>query len=466
MPEDADAGPSMFNPLVEAASESATAWFDALQGRVEDDLESRLATLRVARELEERWQRQYAALRERADRLRAEAQQIERDFREVKRNPLRNVGKLDALHKQLAATQAELKTTLAELQALPAQAQADRQAIDAARRQDEAFLRDVLKIAQTDGGKLTEYLLGEVAHGYVAQGVGWASAIRSWIPNTKMQRPARARGTNVHFVDRRRPMYLVERVSLAGTARLDGQPLEVTGELTDAASEPQLHDEPLRLRLIAEGAVGGELTVTLDRRGDVPHDLLVLNCPELVLPQRTLGKADALAVNVAPGEASLVAELHLDGDQLSGFVRVHQASTLAATTPALRDDRITEMIGQSLRGVDRLEANVTLSGTLRRPRWKIESNLGPQLAAGIDGAVRRYLADRRDRLVAKVQGKVDEQLAKLAELRTQAQQELLASLGEDQQLVTQLTSLMGGGSLNPTAIPQIGSALNLDRLQR
>ena len=125
------------------------------------------------------------------------------------------------------------------------------------------------------------------------------------------------------------------------------------------------------------------------------------------------------------------------------------------------------MIGQSLRGVDRLEANVTLSGTLRRPRWEIESNVGPQLAAGIDGAVRRYLTERRDRLVAKVQGKVDDQLAKLAELRTQAQQELLGSLGEDQQLMTQLTSLMGGkASLDGVSIPQIGSALNLDRLQR
>jgi uncharacterized protein (TIGR03545 family) len=204
-PAPEDAGPSMFDPLVDAATGSAVEWFNALQGRVEDDLEARLATPRVLRELEERWQKQYAELRARAGRLRAEAKQIEREFREVKRNPLRNLALLDGLQKKLAATQAELKMTLAEIQTLPAQAQANRKAIDAARRQDEQFLRDVLKVAQTDGDKLSEYLLGELAHGYVAQGVDWVNTIRAWIPKSKIERAARARGTIVLYVDRRRP---------------------------------------------------------------------------------------------------------------------------------------------------------------------------------------------------------------------------------------------------------------------
>jgi len=81
--------------------------------------------------------------------------------------------------------------------------------------------------------------------------------------------------------------------------------------------------------------------------------------------------------------------------------------------------------------------------------------------------VRKYLTERRDRLVAKVQGKVDDQLAKLETLRTEAQQELLGKLGEDQQVMSQLASIMGGnGSLGGLNVPQIGSALNLDKLKR
>ncbi len=464
---DAEVGPSMFDPLVAAASESATEWFNGLQGRVEEDLESKLATLRVVRELEDRWQQQYATLKSRAEELRTRAKLIEADFREAKKNPLRSLPQIEGMQKQLAATQAELKTTLAELQGLPAQAKADRLAVDAARKQDEQFLRDAAKMAKTDGAQLSQYLLGDVANGYISQTVGWVNTFRAWAPKSKIERPSRARGTNVLFVDRRLPKCLIERVALAGTARLDGRSLEITGLLTDAASEPQFHDQPMQLSLTSTGAIDGDLVVTIDRRDAVPHDTLTLDCPHLALGQRTLGQADKLAVSVAAGEASINAEVHLDGDALSGVITLKQSSTLEARTPALRDDRLAAMLAESLREVDRMEAEVRLGGTLRKPQWTIESNLGPQLAEGINGAVRRYLAERRDRLVAKVQGKVDEQLAKLDAKRNEAQQELLAKLGEDQQLVGQLTGLLGGKTpLEGIPVPQIGSVLKLDRLQR
>lgn len=462
-----DNGPSLLDPLAEAASASAAEWFNGLQGRVEEDLESKLSTLRVLDEAEQRWKQQYEELKTRADALQARGKKIETEFREVKKNPLRGLPQLEALQKELAATQAELQSTLAELKALPNQAKADRQSVDVARKQDEQFLRDALNVAKTDGGQLTEYLLGDLAHGYIAQTVGWVNTIRAWAPKSKMDRPARARGTNVLFVDKRLSKCLIERVTLAGTASIDGQPVEITGELTDAAAEPQYYDRPLRLCLTAAGGIGGELTATLDRRTGEAHDLVVLDCPHLALGQRTLGRADKLAVSIAPGEASLAAEVHLDGEQLSGFIKMHQSSTLEARTPALHDDRLAEMLGESLRGVDRLEADVKLSGTLRRPQWKIQSNLGPQLADGINGAVRRYLADRRDRLMTKVQGKVDEQLAALEARRQTAQQELLAKLGDNQKLVGELATLMGGNpSAQGLAIPQIGSALKFDRLKR
>jgi uncharacterized protein (TIGR03545 family) len=463
----ADDGPSMLDPLAAAASASATEWFTGLQGRVEEDLEAKLSTLRVLREAEDRWKQQYEGLKSRADALQAQGKRIETEFREVKKNPLRGLTQLEALQKELAATQAELQSTLAELKALPNQAKTDRAAVDAARKQDEQFLRDALNVAKTDGSQLTEYLLGDLAHGYIAQSVGWINTIRAWAPKSKMDRPARARGTNVLFVRQQLSKGLIERVTLAGDARIDGQPVEITGELTDAATEPQFHERPLKLCLTATGGVGGELTATLDRRTGEAHDTLVLDCPHLALGARSLGRSDKLAVTIAPGEASLAAEVHLDGDKLSGFVKMHQSSTLEASTPALHDDRLADMLKESLRGVDRLEADVKLSGTLRRPQWKIESNLGPQLADGINGAVRRYLSERRDRLVAKVQGKVDEQLAALEARRQEAQKELLGKLGENQQLVAELGSFMGGKpSAEGLAIPQIGSALKFDRLKR
>jgi len=458
-------GPSALDPVIAAAQEKALDWFDGLSGRAEQDLMASLATPRVVAELEQSWPKQYEALKTRADDLRAKSKQIETTFREVKKNPLRNLPQLEQLQKELAAIQAELRSTLAEIQALPARAKADRQAVDDARKQDEQFLRKHLQLANIDAAEMNSYLLGETASGYVAQAAYWMEQVQKLIPKKKMAAPTRARGTNVLFTGRKQPKMLIERVEFAGAARLDGQPLTFTGELTNAASEPDLHDHPLRLRLSATGALAAELIVQLDRRGKTPHDKLTFDIPKLKLAQRTLGNAQKLAVTVPPGEAALTAEIRLDGDQLDGVIDVRQSSTLAASMPMLRDDRLATVLHESLSGVDRLEATVRLAGTLKRPEVKIESNVGPQLAEGVNGAVREYLTERKDRLVAKVQGSVDEQLAKLEARRQEAQQELLAKLGEDQKLVAQLASLMGGKpSLETIGLPQIGKSL--DKLRR
>ncbi len=466
---EADFGPSALDPIVGAAQDKALVWLNDLGGRIEQDLMASLATPKAVKELEERWPKQYEALRARADGLRAKCKRIEGSFREVKKNPLRNLPQLEQLQKELVQTQAELKATLAEIQGLPNQAKADRLAIDEARKQDEKFFREHLKLAGVDAAELNQYLLGETASGYLEQFAYWTEQAQKLLPKKKLTAPSRERGTNVLFAGRKQPQCLIARVQLAGSARLDGQPISFTGELTDAASEPDLHDRPLRLSFDGRGAVEGKLLIELDRRGDAPHDTLKIDVPKLMLARRTLGSAEKLAVTVAPGEASLKADMKLDGQQLTGVIEVRQSSTLAAETPMLRDDRLAAVLQQSLSGVDHLAAKIELSGTLKRPDFTIESNVGPQLAAGVNEAVTKYLAERKDRLVAKVQGTVDEQLAKLESLRQEAQRELLGKLGEDQKLVAQLASLMGGGSslpLAPNALPKIGQTLSLDKLKR
>ena len=469
VPVDESAEPSALDPAIAAAEEKALAWFNDLSGRVEQDLMLSLATPRVAQELEDRWPKQYEALKERADEMRAKGKEIESTFRELKKNPLRNLAKIEELQAQLKATETKLHNVLAEIGRLPEQAKADKIAIDAARKQDTEFLKQTLNVGNLDGAELTRYLLGSQASDSLGQTVAWIQWVQQMIPKSKIKPPSRIRGTNVLFVDRRLPKMLLERVQVEGTATVDGQPLSFAGQLTDATTEPMLHDRPTRIELTGSGAVGYSLVAQLDRRGAVPHDSLVLDCPKLQLAHRTLGKADKLAVSVTPGEASLHADVRLDGDQLTGIIEFRQSSTLAATSPMLRDDRIAAVLQESLAGVDRLEAKIVLSGTLKRPGCKVESNLGPQLAAGVNGAVTRYLTERKERVIAKVQGKVDEQMAKLDAARQKAEQELMGALGEDQQLLGQLQGLMSGkaslpGMAQGLAAPQISKAF--EKLQR
>jgi uncharacterized protein (TIGR03545 family) len=465
VPETA-AEPSSLDPIYDAAGDAAAGWFDDLTGRMEQDLLGSLATPQTVEELRRRWPEQYQKLKSRADDLKAKSKQIETAFREAKKNPLRGMQQVDELRQQLAATEAELRTTLAEIKALPDQAKADRAAIDAARKKDQEFLREHLKLSGIDPDELNRYLLGETATGYLEQTAWWIDQVKKFIPKNRIAAPARIRGTNVLFAGRRLPAMLIERVELAGDARVDGEPLAFSGVLSDVASEPQLHARPLQLTIRSTGAVEGLFVVELDHRGEVSHDSLTLDIPRLNLAHRTLGRADKLAVSVAPGAASVKADVRLDGDQLAGTIELMQSSTLAAKTPVLRDDRIAAVLQESLSGVDRLEARIKLAGTMKRPSIRIESNVGPQLAAGASGAVKKYLTERKDRIMAKVQGQVDEQLALLHAERDKAQQELTAALGENQELVKQLAAIMGGESPLQVDVTKIGKSLDLSKLKR
>jgi uncharacterized protein (TIGR03545 family) len=459
--------PSALDPMMQAAQANALGWFHELASRSEADLMAALATPRLLDELQQRWPRQYDDLKSRAAALRAKSKQIETAFREAKKNPLRNLQALDQLRQELAATESELRSTLAEIQGLPKQAAADRLAVDAARKKDEQFMREHLKPAAINGNELNQYLLGETAHGYLAQTTYWIAQVRKFVPKKRIAPPARTRGTFVLFNGVRQPRLLIETLSVAGRATLSGAPLEFSGSLVDVASEPELHDKPVRLVIRTTGAVDGRVEVQLDRREGIAKDWASIDVPELMLAPRTVGKNEKLAVTIGGGKASIKAHVTLTGDHLDGLIELRQAASLEAATPGLRDDRLAAVLHESLANVDRLEATVRLAGTLKRPEFEIDSNVGPQLAAGIKGAVGRYLADRQQRLTAKVQQRVDAELAKLESLRQEAQKELLAGLGEDQQMLSQLAGLMGGTpSLDGLSLPQLGKSISLDKLTR
>lgn len=450
---ESESGPSMFDPLVAAAEERGAAWLDGVTGRLDADLQSKLQTPRVAQELQDRWPREYEALRTAVDDLQARGKQIEVGFREAKKNPLRNAAKFEQLAGDLSAMHQQATQLQARLAALPQQADADRRAVDAARKHDEQFLREQMQLDKLDGEQLSQYLLGEQVHGYLATSLSWIQRARALVPSKKPRTKSQSRGVNVAFVDRPRPDVLVRRLELLGKARLHGEELLLAGVMTDAASQPQWHDHPLRLQLVGSGAVPCELTVICDRRGQSACDTLDFSCPQLPVPGRTLGKADKLAVSMAPGAAMLTAHVELVDEQVTGQIAfVQPTAGVTASMRAVGDDRLDEALNKSLAALSRVEATVAVSGSVRRPDLELSSNLGPDLAAGFNGAFRAYLAEKADRVLAKAQAQVDQQIAKLDAQRKAAQQELLAQLGEHQQLLTQLKPLMG-------AQPPVGAKL-------
>jgi uncharacterized protein (TIGR03545 family) len=202
------------------------------------------------------------------------------------------------------------------------------------------------------------------------------------------------------------------------------------------------------------------LSVTMDRRGPVPRDHLAIDCPSLQLPTQQLGKGDKLAIRQAAGIAQWQVELEIEDQQLAGTMTFVQPD-LALQLDSTLSEPLQETLGEALAGVRRLEANVGLTGTLSKPKIKIDSDLGAQVANSLQTALGKLLKQRTAELLAKNRQQIDQQLQQLTQLQTTAQQTLSEQLGKGQAKLEQLA-----GSGIPAGIPQLGRQLRLENLKR
>ena len=209
-----------------------------------------------------------------------------------------------------------------------------------------------------------------------------------------------------------------------------------------------------------------QVDLSLDRTGTLARDEISIECPNLPLPSSTLG-GGMLTMQLSPGKTGLQLHLTLTEDQLAGQIVLMQPSvqiqrlnqSTSTEKPAMA--KLARLVEQSLAQIEQLETSVWLSGTLDQPQWKIESNLGPQVAQGTNQALQQLLQQQTIALQESIGKQAQQSLTQLAEQREKAQQKLLARLGKNRHLVDQLAQLGGGKDVS---IPKLGKWL--DTLQR
>jgi hypothetical protein len=161
------------------------------------------------------------------------------------------------------------------------------------------------------------------------------------------------------------------------------------------------------------------LEATLDRTSATPRDRVVLSIPKMPQPERLLGKADEVALAIPAGDLLVWAELTIEGETLKGRMLVEQRGiSLTARLSPKFGAHWNERVAKSLGEVNKLQAEVRLTGTLDKPSWKLRSNLGPEVATSMTAALQAGLNARQgelcqtlDQYLAVVQSQFDDCLA-------------------------------------------------------
>ncbi len=430
-----------------------TEWLEGSLDRFETEFETELETVKLGRELADRWPQEYDAIESQSKELELQVRQIRDMIKQVREKPLEHLDKVKPLLASADKTRKDVADLRMRIQQLHEQMKSDRAALDIARRHDTEYLRQRLKLDELDGNSLSEYLLGPVWGPRVEWAVRWIQRSRQMMASESDQVAQASRGVNYLFPGIPSTAdVLIRKLNLSGTGTVESQPYSFAGTIYDVTHQPRRHDKPTTVTLRSDGAIQLTARGTLDRRGELPLDQWVIDIPAWRQNGETLGKAERLAVHIAPGVARIHAEFTIHDHSLEGQVLVQQdqLELQPVMSPRYAKYLSAESLQAAVAGVRQLQAELSISGELLKPRYRLKSNLGPHLASGLNRAVKLELAAREQQLMAKAHEEVNAELDKLQEKLVADHGKILErlELGDEQmeQLRTQLMAHVGSPS--------------------
>ena len=165
-------------------------------------------------------------------------------------------------------------------------------------------------------------------------------------------------------------------------------------------------------------------------------------------PKQRLGDVDRIAVEIPSGTASIQAEIQIVDQTIDGWISFQQGQL--RPRPILSAAYAKYLGPESLESftqVKQLDAKLLITGHLLRPQWKLQSNLGPQLASSLNQAMRQELSRRQRELTHRGQQLAQRELDTLQTRFAQEHRDVLRRLeiGDEQlQMIRrQLTASLG-----------------------
>lgn len=418
----------------------------ALGQNLADDLES----VRLARELAERWPGEYRDLETRTDRWLEQVRQLQQLPELLQGDLLADADRIRKAALTMKLLRDELGQLRGEFQRLHQQARIDRTDLAAAAQRDVQRIEQRLRLAKLEPEVLTEYLLGPELGPQVQRTLVWMQNLRGRIPGGDLPPPQRRRGIDIPLGSpHREPWLLLRSLRADGEIVWDDSRLPFVAMASGWTTEPAIYGRPAVIRMKTTEPVESWIEVSLDRTQNTPIDRVTVLCPNLRMPGQTLGEADRLALELPPGPIFLQASVTLRGEALWGEVRLRRSNVALNLTLSdeLEQTSLAARVQDHLDSIHHIDVRVAISGTLARPQAELHSPLGKQLQTVVVAALQDELEHRRERLEGEVRLAVDAEIERFREriaMRKQAIMKKLALADRQQKQLEQLVAASTG----------------------
>ena len=322
----------------------------------------------------------------------------------------------------------------ARLDALKAQFKKDKQAVEAARTavttgkqevsdrlaelkrapgEDLTYLKDKYQLSGTGVSNLTGLLFGDDAANWAREALYWYERIQPYLsddgseddsPEVKEEKQARLAGEFVHFpTDNPWPDFLIREARLSGP--FDGGSLVIRGQ-------DITHQQKVTGRATVFTATGEQLQkigdldarLTLDHTGQRGRDSLNVAVSDWAMAPVALGVAGA---ELSQAKVQLTSQAVVEGGVLAADLK---AKVRQATFDGDGQTLFARELNSALKGISQFSVNATAEGKLSSPAVTFGSDLDRQ----INAALSQRLNAKQDEFEARLQKRLNQQVAEYA----------------------------------------------------
>lgn len=320
------------------------------------------------------------------------------------------------LKDELSSAQKELKSLGSDLTQEVADAKGTLKEIDRLRRQDiDTAIAGIKESLSPEG--LTKGLLGIEGFAKLQKALGWIERARALSGDDKGEKappPARI-GRDVTFPFHHRwPTFHLMKASLSGETP---KALAYQGTLSDLTSDPKLLGKPALLELAGQsGERSLSVFASLDLTTETPAETVDATYTGLPLKGIHLGAFRGAPVSIDEGRAAVKTKFKVRGSDLEGKVHLDAAQLKVGRLASEKTDRVTTAVENVLKGITETQIGVDISGTIKNPRFALNSTLDNQLRAAVKQALDLEVANLRADVEKQVARLVDKETEKLSQL--------------------------------------------------
>jgi uncharacterized protein (TIGR03545 family) len=407
-----------------------------------------LASVKLAKQLESKYEEDYKKLFEQADfgRYQARMDALKADYEKAKgeSNIAKQAKDYAAAGKELKKLSEDFKKDKADLERALADAKASIKALEEARRKDTADVMGKMKLPSLDKQSLARMLAGPAIADKTDKALKWVSLARKYMPqNATAKALAReaARGRVVEFPKERSwPSFLIREMELTGELDL-GEPLDYAGRIEGITTQPKVYGKPLVADIKgAKGARRLQANALVDATGDLLAARALVKYSGMSVSNLRLGSESSVVVDIK-GTGSFDGNVSAVGEILLGKAVFNISG--ASFSPRADSVKAPQVKSALLGAFDSLNSASIwsdISGTVKSPRFSIDTDLASALSAGFSKALGAELKKAQEEAARKVNEALEPYKQKLDKLTSGKEAEIREKLGAGEKSLGGFTS--------------------------